>query len=279
MVGGNPSFDHEEPNSDVPMTVTEHLAEFRHRLIISLLAMLPGAALGWVYAPELLNLMLLPYSAAFRKLDLGEPAIHFANPMDQLVAYLKLALVAGLLGGIPVIAWQVWAFVSPGLYEQEKRYAVPFSMATTLCFCGGALFGFEVVFPMAFETLLALTGSIGSVTVQPTIMIGEYLSFATRMLLAFGAVFEVPVVVTALAFAQIVNYRQLLDFGRWWVLISAVLSALLTPPDIGSQMIMIVPLVVLYYLSVIIAYLVGPKPDADKSDGADDDKKAPLGKR
>lgn len=260
MVGGNPSFDQGEPASDVPMTVTEHLAEFRYRLMISLGAMLPGAVAGWLYAPELLNLLLLPYSEAFRKLELGEPAIHFANPMDQLVAYLKLALVAGLLVGIPVIAWQAWAFVSPGLYEQEKRYALPFSFATTLCFLGGAYFGFEIVFPMAFETLLALTGSIGAVTVQPTIMIGEYLNFATRMLLAFGAVFEVPVVVTALAFAQIVNYKQLLSFGRWWVLISAVLSALLTPPDIGSQMIMIIPLVVLYYLSVLIAAVVGPKP-------------------
>lgn len=262
MVGSDLPVHREDPSDDVPMTVMEHLTEFRHRLIISLIAMIPGAIVGWLYKEWILNMLLLPYSTAFRRLGLGEPKIHFGNPMDQMVAYFKQALVAGLLVGMPVIAWQVWAFISPGLYESEKRYAVPFSVATTLCFVGGALFGFQIVFPLVFETLLALTGSIGEVTVEPTIMIMEYMSFAVRMLLAFGAVFEIPVVVTALSAAGMVNYRQLLGFGRWWVLISSVLAALLTPPDIGSMMIMMLPLVILYYFSVGIAFFVGPKPDA-----------------
>ena len=250
-------------SSDEPMTVMEHLSEFRRRLIISLLGMIPGAIVGWLYAPQLLNLLLQPYSDAIRHLKLGEPTIHFANPMDQLVAYIKLSLVAGFLAGLPLTAWQSWAFISPGLYQKERRYALPFSIATTVFFAGGSLFGFKIVFPLAFETLLALTGSIGSVTVQPTIMIGEYLDFATRMLLAFGAVFEVPVVVTLLAVAEIVNYKQLLKFGRWWVVLSSIVAAILTPPDISSQMIMMVPLVVLYFISVGIAYFVGPKPEAE----------------
>lgn len=250
------------PPGDEPMSVMDHLGEFRQRLIYSLLSMVPGAVLGWTYAPELLDAFLTPYSNAIRELGLGEPKIHFANPMDQLVAYLKLSMVAGLLLGMPVVAYQVWAFISPGLYERERRYAIPFSVASTVFFVGGCAFGFEIVFPLAFNTLLGMTGSIGNVTVQPTIMIGEYMDFATRMLLAFGVVFEVPVVVTLLALAGIVNWRQLLDFGRWWVVISAVLSALLTPPDVSSQMIMMVPLVGLYFLSVGIAYFVGPKPEA-----------------
>lgn len=245
------------------MTVMEHLGELRKRIVISLLSMIPGAAVGWAYAPDLLNALLEPYSNAIIALELGQPKIHFANPMDQLVAYIKLSIVAGVLAGLPVIAWQAWAFIAPGMYEKERRYALPFSLATTVFFVGGCAFGFKIVFPMAFETLLALTGSIGSVSVEPTIMIGEYLDFATRMLLAFGVVFEVPVVVTLLAVAGMVNYKQLLDFGRWWVVISAIFSAFLTPPDISSQMIMMVPLVVLYFLSVGIAYFVGPKPEVD----------------
>ena len=252
-----------KPSGDEPMTVMEHLGEFRRRLIISMLGMIPGTVVGWLYAPQLLDLLLTPYSDAIRHLKLGEPTIHFANPMDQLVAYLKLAMVAGFIVGLPLTAWQAWAFISPGLYEKERRYALPFSLATTVFFTGGCLFGFKIVFPMAFETLLALTGSIGSVTVQPTIMIGEYLDFATRMLLAFGAVFEIPVVVTLLAVAEIVNYKQLLSFGRWWIVLSSVLAAILTPPDVSSQMIMMVPLVVLYFFSVGIAYFVGPKPEPE----------------
>ena len=253
----------DDPIGDEPMTVMEHLSEFRRRLVLALLGMIPGSIVGWLYAPQLLDMLLRPYSDAIVHLKLGEPTIHFANPMDQLVAYIKLSLVAGFLAGLPFTAWQAWAFISPGLYQKERRYALPFSLATTVFFVGGCLFGFKIVFPLAFETLLALTGSIGSVTVEPTIMIGEYLDFATRMLLAFGAVFEIPVVVTLLAIAEIVNYKQLLQFGRWWVVLSSILAAILTPPDVSSQMMMMVPLVVLYFISVGIAYFVGPKPDAE----------------
>jgi sec-independent protein translocase protein TatC len=99
-------------------------------------------------------------------------------------------------------------------------------------------------------------------------MITEYLTFATRMLFAFGVVFEIPVIVTFLSLAGVVNWKQLYEFGRWWVLCSAVLSALLTPPDVGSQLMMIIPLVVLYFMSVGIAYFVGPKVEPEEDDGA-----------
>lgn len=248
------------------MPIMGHLNELRGRLIKSLIAMVPGSVVGWVFAPELLNMFLLPFSEAFPKAGLGQASIHIANPMDQVIAYLKLAMVVGFLAGIPVIAWQAWAFVAPGLYAHEKRYALPFSMASTVFFTGGAVFGFKVVFPMAFQMLLGLTGSIGDVEVKPTIMINEYLTFATRMLLAFGVVFEVPVVVTLLTLADVVDYRDLLRFGRWWVLISAVIAGVLTPPDVGSQMLMIVPLVGLYYLSVGISYIIRRRTKAQTED-------------
>lgn len=265
--------DPDGPPEDEPMTVMEHLHELRRRIVLSMLGMLPGAVLGWTYAPELLEAFLGPYSEAFRRNDLGEPRIHILNPMDQIIAYLKISLVAGVFVGVPWLAWQAWGFIAPALYEKEKRYAIPFALASSIFFTGGAYFGFSVVFPLAFDMLLGLTGAIGSggVTVEPTIVVNEYLNFATRMLLAFGVVFEIPVVVTVLSVAGIVNWKQLLDFGRWWVAISAVLSALLTPPDVGSMALMIVPLVVLYFLSVGLAYFVGPKvPKEDATDAPTD---------
>jgi len=256
----------ENAEQDTPMTVMEHVGELRKRMTLALLGLIPGSALGWMYREVLLDAFLKPYSDAFVRLGLGEPTIHFASPISPLMAYFKIALVTGVLVGMPWIAWQAWGFIAPGLYSRERRYAAPFALGTTFFFTGGAWFGYAIVFPMAFDMLLGMSGSIGNVTVTPTVMIDEYLSFATRMLLAFGVVFEIPVVVTVISAAGLVNWQQLLDFGRWWILVAAVLSALLTPPDIGSQMLMIIPLIVLYFASVGVAYFVGPpvEPDPDQ---------------
>jgi len=258
------------PEEDVPMTVMEHLGELRSRLIKALLGILPGMWIAWEYKEYLLDYLLVPLTEAWKKLGLGEPTIHFSNPVDLFVAYMKISVVCGLLASSPWVFYQIWAFVAPGLYKKERLYAIPFVVASTVCFAGGAFFGYRVVFPLGFETLLGLSGMLpsASIRVQPTIMLGEYMGFATRMLLAFGTVFEVPVVVTFLSLVGIVNWKQLLKFGRWWVVIAAVIAAVLTPPDVGSQLMMLVPLVVLYYLSVGLAFLFGPKvPPADKPEG------------
>jgi sec-independent protein translocase protein TatC len=246
------------PEDDVEMSFFDHLGELRSRLIRALWALVPGVALGWIFKEELLDFLLDPFVAAWRTQGLGEPSLHFANPIDPFVAYLKLALVAGALFAAPWIFWQLWGFISPGLYRREKRLAIPFVLASTLCFVGGAFFGYAVVFPLGFETFLGFAGMLpsGSIRIQPTIMINEYLSFATRMLLAFGITFEIPVVVTFMAAAGIVTWRQLLSFGRWWVIIATLLASLLTPPDVGSQVLMLGPLIALYFMSVGIAFVI-----------------------
>ncbi|MFW6050857.1 MAG: twin-arginine translocase subunit TatC [Myxococcota bacterium] len=249
----------EHPEDDVEMSFLDHLGELRKRLIRSLLGVVPGVVVAWLFKERLLDLLLEPFIVAWRKRGLGEPSVHFANPIDPFVAYLKLALVGGALAAAPWIFWQIWAFISPGLYRREKKLAVPFVLASTICFVGGALFGYAIVFPLGFETFLGFAGLLPSesIRIHPTIMINEYLGFATRMLLAFGIVFEIPVVVTFMAAAGMVDWRQLLRFSRWWVLIATVIAAMLTPPDVGSQMLMLVPLIALYFVSIGLAWIFG----------------------
>jgi sec-independent protein translocase protein TatC len=203
-----------------------------------------------------------------------EPKLVFLNPIDPFVAYMKIAVIAGILVGAPWIFWQLWQFISPGLYRREKRLAIPFVLIATICFFGGMTFGYFLVFPLAFEYFLDFAVTLPTnVNIEPTIAINEILSFELRMLLAFGVVFELPVVVGFLSATGIVHWKALLRFSRWWMIIAAVLSALLTPPDVGSQLLMLGPLVVLWFASIGLAYLVGPKgpePSKASKDDADD---------
>jgi sec-independent protein translocase protein TatC len=252
--------DAEVPEDDVAMGFFDHLTELRKRIVRALYGLVPGVAVAWLFKEQLLDILVAPYVTAIGELGM-EPALHFANPVDPFVSYLKIALVFGLLAASPWVFWQVWAFISPGLYRREKYLAIPFVAASTICFAGGAVFGYMIVFPLGFETLIGFGGMLPSQALQlePTIMINEYLTFSTRLLLAFGVVFEVPVVVTFLAAAGSVDWKQLLKFSRWWILCATLIAAFLTPPDIASQLIMLIPLIVLYFLSVGLAFLFGSK--------------------
>lgn len=244
------------PENDVEMGFFEHLAELRARILRALYAIIPCGIVAWIYVDEILGYLLRPLTHAYQALGLPSE-IHFANPVDPFVAKLKVAAISGVLLAAPWVFWQLWAFIAPGLYRKERLLAIPFVFFSTLCFSGGACFGYFIVFPAAFQTLLEFGGQLPhGISFTPTLMISDVLDFVTRMLLAFGAVFEVPVIVTFLAAADVVTWRQLLAFGRWWVVVAAIIASVLTPPDVGSQMMMLVPLVVLYFFSVGIAFLV-----------------------
>jgi sec-independent protein translocase protein TatC len=257
--------DPELPN-DLPMTIWEHLRELRKRLIRSLLGMIPGIALAWTLREQLLDFLAAPYATAWMRLGYGRPTLHFSSPVDLFVTHLHIAIVVGLIFASPWIAYQGWAFIAPGLYKREKAYAVPFALASAFFFAGGAFFGYAYVFPVGFEALLGISPPANTrmVDIVPTIMIDQYLSFSTQMLLGFGIVFEVPVVVAFLALVGLVNWKQLLKFGRYWILISSIVAAVLTPsPDMISQLMMMTPLIALYYAAVVVAYFIGPKPEAE----------------
>lgn len=250
---------HDEPEADVQMTFFEHLGELRTRLMRCLLPIVPAFVLAWIYREQVFTLLVIPLNQAWHSMGLGTPKLHFSSPVDPVVVYLKQSAVVALLLSSPVVFYQLWAFISPGLYSREKRLILPFVAASTLCFTIGGLFGWFYIFPPTFETLMDFSGQLpgGAVIIEPTLMMGEYVTFIAQMLLVFGITFEVPVVITFLSLIGLVTYKQLIGFGRWWLVVSSVLAAILTPTqDALSMLLLLVPLVGLYYVSVVIAFFI-----------------------
>jgi sec-independent protein translocase protein TatC len=172
---------------------------------------------------------------------------------------------AGLLLAAPIIFYQLWSFIAPGLYKKEKRLVIPFVLMSTILFVGGGLFGWRIAFPATFGYFLELSGQAqaAGVDLQPTVMMGQYLDFVGQMLLGFGVVFETPVLILCLSIAGVVNYLQLIAFWRWFVLLAFIVGAIVTPPDVMSQMAMSVPLCILYFMSIGLAYFFGKRPSKE----------------
>jgi len=251
-----------EPEADAHMTFIEHLEELRSRLIWSLVPVIPLFIVAWMLREQIFSWLVIPLNQAWQSMDLGKPKLHFSSPVDPIVVYLKQSGLVALLGASPWVFYQAWSFIAPGLYQKEKRLVIPFVAASTVCFTIGAFFGWFYIFPPTFETMLEFSGELpgGMVTIEPTLMMGEYVSFIGQMLLVFGVTFEVPVVIVFLSFAGIVTARQLMGFGRWWLVVSSMLAAILTPTqDALSMLLLLVPLVGLYYVAVAIAYVVDLK--------------------
>ncbi|PID74651.1 MAG: twin-arginine translocase subunit TatC [Desulfobacterales bacterium] len=170
--------------------------------------------------------------------------------------YLKLALTAGVVAASPVIFSQIWRFVAPGLYRHEKRVLLPFVALSTLCFIGGAAFGYLVVFPPAFTFLVGYNNDF--LVSLPNV--NEYFSLATRLLLAFGAIFELPLLMVFLAKAGVVNLSFLNRNRKYAILIDFIVAAILTPtPDVVNQLMMALPLMLLYEISVLAVWLFAGK--------------------
>lgn len=258
-----------EGYDDPPMTIWEHLAELRKRLIIIIVVLVVAAGLAWEIRETLLAFLVKPYVDAWHDNGVpGNPMLHFQTPAAAFMAYFKLSLLGGAVIAAPLIFYQLWAFVAPGLYAKEKKFVIPFVVSSTLLFVGGGYFGWKLAFPLAFKYLLGLGGSLTQIvlplevelSVTPTVMMGDYISFVTRMLLGFGLIFEIPLFIFFLSVAGIVNYLHLIRYGRWFVVAAFLVAAMLTPPDITSQTLMALPMIALYVLSILLAYLFGKPP-------------------
>jgi sec-independent protein translocase protein TatC len=251
------------PEDDKMMSLWEHLDELRVRLTKAGLAYLGGMTAAWAVKDPILAWLWKPFVESWKAEKLaGEPKLHFAAPSDAFMAYFKLSMIAGLGLAAPVIFYQIWAFIAPGLYRKERGYAAGFVFTSTFFFVGGALFGWRMAFPISFQYFLGLTADAkgAGITLEPTVMVGEYLDFVAQMLLAFGVIFELPLLLTFLSIIGLVNYLQLYRFGRWFIMIAAILGAVLSPPDTTSMIVMTVPLVLLYFVSIGLAYVFGQKP-------------------
>jgi sec-independent protein translocase protein TatC len=264
-----------QPMSDEgKMTIWEHLDELRKRLVRCVIAYIVGASVAWAYREPILAWLWKPFAQAWRDRKLpGDPALNFAAPSDIFKAYFKLSLIGGLLISAPIIFYELWAFIAPGLYKKEKKVIIPFVFFSSLLFVGGGLFGWRVAFPVTFGYFLDLipqaTNAAANAAdpvfiVRPVVMMPEYLDFVSQMLVAFGIVFELPLFILFLSIVGVVNYLQLLRFGRWFVLVAFTVGAIITPPDTTSQIVMSVPLCALYFVSIGLAYLFGKKPSKEE---------------
>jgi sec-independent protein translocase protein TatC len=259
-----PAAEYDDP----PMTIWDHLAELRKRVVIALLSLCVTTGVAWTFQGDLLAFFAKPYMDAWIDHGLQGDPFNFKTPAEGFLAMFQLSLLGGFALAAPIVFWQLWAFVAPGLYAREKRFVIPFVLSSTGLFLGGGYFGWKLVFPLAFKYLLSFGGSVETfwlfkdtpISVHPTVMISDYIQFVTRMLLGFGLVFEIPLLIFFLSLAGIVNYLQLIRFARWYIVGAFVVAAILTPPEATSQVMMAVPMILLYGLSIGLAYFFGKPP-------------------
>ncbi len=252
---------------DVRMPLTAHLEELRNRLIRILIGAFVGFGVCYGFSEQLVAFLIAPLT----QLAPSDTTVIGTGVTDAFFTKLKVSFIGGLFVASPWVFFQLWAFVAPGMYEKEKRIALPFSFAATVFFVSGAAFCYVFVFPVAFAFFLKEFGSVG---IAPQIRITEYLTFVSRMLLAFGITFELPVVTFFLARIGMVTHKTLIAYTRYAIVAIFVAAALLTPgPDIASQLLMATPLLVLYALSIGVAYVFAkPRPeDPDAEEDPDDD--------
>lgn len=236
---------------DRTMPLLGHLQELRERLLKSLLAVGIAFIPAYAGASELFTFLTHPLLIATAE----APAIVGLGPAEAFFTKLKVAFIAGLFIASPALFYQFWQFVAPGLYQHEKRYAIPFVIFGTLFFALGAGFCYQVVLPVAYAFFLEEYKTIG---VQPTLRISEYLTFTARMLLAFGVTFELPILAFFFARIGLITHQSLLGFFRYAIVLIFIMAAVLTPgPDVASQLLLAGPLLLLYTVSIGVAYVFG----------------------
>jgi len=251
---------------DEKVSFIEHLEELRYRIIVCLISVLIGTVVAYLFREEIFRFISAPL---LRVLPPGEQKLIFTGLLEAFVVYLKMSFFAGLMASVPVVVYQLWAFISPGLYPHERRLALPFIFSASFFFLGGAIFGYYVVFPYGFQFFVSFGGEF----VKPLPSMKEYLNFASFLLLAFGLVFELPIFIFFLAKLGLVHPRTLKKGRRYAIPIIFFLSAIITPgPDPISQCLMAVPLCILYELGIWAAVLFG-KPSGERHRSGTEDQK------
>jgi sec-independent protein translocase protein TatC len=249
----------EGPEGDQPMSFWDHLSELRNRLVKGALGVVVGCIVCFVYATELREFLAHPLHEAWLAAGLpGKPELQVLAMMDAFMTDMRVAVAGGLFIGAPVCFYQFWMFIAPGLYAREKRFVIPFVACSVLMFLAGAAFCYVIVLPWMIQWLLSYTQSTAGAetAVVYNLTLNDYIRDATKVLVAFGAVFEFPLLVAFLSAAGILTHRTLLRFWKISVILIFIIAAVLTPPEPVSQLMMAFPMVGLFFLSVGIAYLI-----------------------
>ncbi len=244
-----------------------HLVELRKRLAISVGSLVVMFFVMFFFHEPLLNWMVEPLNTAL--IEVGKKSIHAADGMittsqvgGAFFVALKVAFFSAILGALPIILSQIWFFIAPGLYANEKKMVIPFVLGGTIMFVSGVLFAYYVVTPFGFDFLI----TFGSFKFTPLINIEDYVGFFTKIMFGFGLAFQLPVFAYFLALLGLVNDKQMMSFFKYAIVIIFIIAALLTPPDVLTQLLMAGPLVILYGVSILIVKLVNPAEDEENED-------------
>lgn len=263
--------------------IKPHLIELRKRLAISVGTLIVMFFVMFYFYQPILTWIVAPLNDAL--ISVGKTSVNAADGMvtttqvgGTFFVALKVSFFAAILGSLPVILAQIWAFVAPALYANEKKLVVPFILGGTSMFGVGVLFAYYIVTPLGFDFLIAF----GSFQFTPLINIEDYVGFFTKIMFGFGIAFELPIFAYTLAILGMINDRNMIEFFRYAVVIIFIVAALLTPPDVLTQLLMAAPLTFLYGVSILIVRVVNPAPpleeeevdeDEDEDETSDDTKK------
>jgi len=244
-----------------------HLVELRKRLGLSVLSIFIAFIIAFIFHEGILEWITAPLNEALEQVaSLSKKAADGMVTTHQVggafFVAIKVSFFAGLLGALPFILYQLWLFIAPGLYSNEKMMIIPFVVGGSVMFFVGIIFAYYVVTPFGFQFLI----TFGSFLYTPLINIEDYVGFFTKIMMGFGIAFELPVFAYFLALLGLVTDKSLKDFFKYAVLIIFVLAALLTPPDVLTQLLMAAPLIVLYGVSILIVKAVNPHIENEDED-------------
>lgn len=240
-----------ELSNPAEMGLLDHLRELRKRIIAICLILAVTSCFSYFFVEEIFIWLCQPFKNSF-----PNQSLIGSGPAEAFTIKLKVAMFAGFILGLPLIAHQLWAFISPGLYESEKKSILPVGAIGTILFISGVLFCYYLVLPIAFSFFYS---QYASINLEPNIKISDQLSTSLNMMSAFGVTFEMPLIVYVLASLGIITDATLLSVSRYAIVLIFIVSAVMTPPDVVSQFLMAAPLLLLYGISILVAKKAAPE--------------------
>ncbi len=245
--------------TDDKLPFTSHLKELRDRLLVCIVAIAIAFVFTYYFKEKVFAILMQP----FIKVMPAKSSFIFTGITEAFITYFKISFVMALFAGAPVILYEFWMFIAPGLYEKEKKFVYPFIIFGSLCFLAGAIFCYFIVMPVTYRFFVSYAADF----IIPMPDLKNYMNLTLKLLLVFGLIFELPLVAFYLTKARIINAKMLSSKRRYAILGIFILSAIITPPDLASQLLMVIPLWGLYEISIVITRIFGKKEEI-RNEGA-----------